>query len=47
MELKTLKVDRADGIVTITPNRPEKKNALNPPLHSRFVRSTGKDEGGR
>ena len=29
MSLETLLVDRADGIVTITMNRPEKKNAAN------------------
>ena len=37
MELKTLKIDRADGIVTITFNRPEKKNALNPQLHREML----------
>jgi 2-(1,2-epoxy-1,2-dihydrophenyl)acetyl-CoA isomerase len=29
VELETMTVDRADGIVTVTLNRPEKKNAVN------------------
>lgn len=29
MSLETLQVERADGVVTITLNRPEKKNAIN------------------
>ena len=33
MDLKTVKVERADGIATITLNRPEKKNAMSPQLH--------------
>jgi trans-feruloyl-CoA hydratase/vanillin synthase len=33
MSLKTLLVTEDDGIVTITLNRPEKKNAMNPTLH--------------
>jgi len=34
MELTTIRVERADGIVTITLNRPEKKNAMNPRMHT-------------
>jgi trans-feruloyl-CoA hydratase/vanillin synthase len=37
MDLTTLKVDRADGIVTITINRPEKKNAMSPQLHREML----------
>lgn len=33
MDLKTIRVDRSDGVVTVTLNRPEKKNAMNPQLH--------------
>ena len=33
MKLDTLLVDVADGIATITLNRPHKKNAMNPALH--------------
>ncbi|HEX4411321.1 MAG TPA: enoyl-CoA hydratase-related protein, partial [Xanthobacteraceae bacterium] len=33
MKFDTLLVDIADGIATITFNRPHKKNAMNPPLH--------------
>lgn len=33
MDLKTLRIEQADGIATITLNRPEKKNAMNPQLH--------------
>lgn len=33
MDWKTLKVEQADGIATITLNRPEKKNAMNPQMH--------------
>ena len=30
--LETIDVNRADGVVTITLNRPEKKNAINGPM---------------
>ena len=33
MDLTTVRVERADGIATITLNRPEKKNAMNPQMH--------------
>lgn len=33
MDFKTVKIDRADGIATVTLNRPEKKNAMNPQMH--------------
>ena len=33
MKFDTLLVDIADGIATITLNRPHKKNAMNPALH--------------
>ena len=33
MKFDTLLVDIADGIATITLNRPNKKNAMNPALH--------------
>ena len=33
MTFDTLLVDIADGIATITLNRPKKKNAMNPALH--------------
>ena len=33
MKLDKLLVDVADGIATITLNRPHKKNAMNPALH--------------
>ena len=32
MDLKTLRVTEADGVITITLNRPERRNALNPLL---------------
>jgi trans-feruloyl-CoA hydratase/vanillin synthase len=37
MDLTTLTVDRADGIVTITINRPAKKNAMSPQLHREML----------
>ena len=33
MKLDTILVDIADGIATVTFNRPHKKNAMNPALH--------------
>jgi trans-feruloyl-CoA hydratase/vanillin synthase len=32
-EYATILVDRADGVATVTLNRPEKRNAMNPQLH--------------
>ncbi len=37
MDLKTIKVESADGIVTITLNRPQKKNAMSPQLHREML----------
>ena len=37
MDPKTLKVERGEGIVTITINRPEKKNAMSPQLHREML----------
>lgn len=34
---ETILVDRKDGVVTVTLNRPKKKNAMNPKLHSEMV----------
>ncbi len=46
--LETLLVERADGIVTVTMNRPEKKNAATPAmwreLHQTFVDIAGRPE---
>lgn len=33
MEFKTLKIANQDGVTTVTFNRPEKRNAMNPQLH--------------
>jgi trans-feruloyl-CoA hydratase/vanillin synthase len=33
MKYDTIRVDLADGVATLTLNRPEKKNAMNPRLH--------------
>lgn len=33
MDYETIKVESADGITTVTFNRPEKRNAMNPQLH--------------
>jgi trans-feruloyl-CoA hydratase/vanillin synthase len=33
MEFQTLKIDNEDGVTTVTFNRPEKRNAMNPQLH--------------
>jgi trans-feruloyl-CoA hydratase/vanillin synthase len=33
MDYKTVKVETASGITTVTLNRPEKRNAMNPQLH--------------
>jgi trans-feruloyl-CoA hydratase/vanillin synthase len=33
MEFKTLSIENSDGITTVTFNRPEKRNAMNPQLH--------------
>src|SRR5918999_3677062 len=30
--METLTIDRADGVVTVTLNRPERKNAINGPM---------------
>lgn len=49
MEFETLVVDRTDGIVTVTLNRPERKNAANGPMWDellstfRTVESSGSD----
>lgn len=37
MEFKTIKVDSNDGVTTITFNRPERRNAMNPQLHMEMV----------
>jgi len=34
---ETILVDREDGVVTVTFNRPHKKNAMNPKLHSEMI----------
>jgi enoyl-CoA hydratase/carnithine racemase len=34
---ETVLVDREDNVVTITLNRPHKKNAMNPKLHEEMV----------
>ncbi|MGH7827193.1 MAG: p-hydroxycinnamoyl CoA hydratase/lyase [Candidatus Binatia bacterium] len=34
---ETILVDRKDGVVTVTLNRPKKKNAMNPTLHNEMV----------
>jgi trans-feruloyl-CoA hydratase/vanillin synthase len=36
-EYKTIKVTNDDGIATITLNRPEKRNAMNPAMHHEMV----------
>jgi feruloyl-CoA hydratase/lyase len=36
-EYATILVDRADGVATVTLNRPEKRNAMNPRLHLEMV----------
>lgn len=33
MSYETILIDRDGGIATVTPNWPEKKNAMNPTLH--------------
>lgn len=33
MEYQTILIERAEGVTTVTLNRPEKKNAMNPQLH--------------
>src|SRR5256886_17334574 len=35
--METLIVDRADGVVTVTLNRPEKKNAINGPMWRELI----------
>ena len=35
--METLLVDRADGVVTVTLNRPEKKNAINGPMWRELI----------
>src|SRR2546425_7697048 len=34
---ETILVDRQDSVVTVTLNRPKKKNAMNPALHNEMV----------
>src|SRR5207302_1929666 len=36
-QYSTVLVDRADGVATVTLNRPEKRNAMNPQLHLDMV----------
>jgi len=36
-----LKVDRGDGVVTVTMNRPEKKNAINPQMTEEIIEVLG------
>lgn len=38
---ETLKVDRGDGVVTVTMNRPEKKNAINPQMTEEIIEVLG------
>src|ERR687897_2733647 len=35
--METLLVDRSDGVVTVTLNRPEKKNAINGPMWRELI----------
>ena len=36
--METLQVERADGVVTVTLNKPEKKNAVDPPMWTELAR---------
>ena len=44
-EYQTILVDRADGVTTITFNRPEKRNAMNPLLHREMYDALTRLEG--
>ena len=41
--METLQVERADGVVTVTLNRPERKNAINPTMWDE-LRETFRDD---
>jgi trans-feruloyl-CoA hydratase/vanillin synthase len=45
MDYKTLLIDKADGVTTITFNRPDKRNAMNPQLHQDMYDALNELEG--